>query len=293
MGSRRTKRSKSRSVKRSKSFRKTQPKKRSKSRSKSSSKTTRKYKSKYGNKLIEFVPQGYHLIRKLGDGVAGIVLLLCRHESKSDCKVLKVSKLKNPVIKEQFERELVMQKKFEAAGLGPKIYRVGKFSKGNTEYGVIEMERVSGTFDDMLKTKQPKHVLDWIVDSVDKITKELCKHGLIHGDAHFGNFAYQDQPNGKKKPMLIDFGLACCKTKTKCDPRLEYITIIRNLPFEEESKIETHNLEYLLRRFIDIYRRRYNPRLDIDEDSIEDEYEHLQFDKYLPKLASKLSSHRT
>jgi hypothetical protein len=334
MASHRKKRSKSRPVKRSKSSRKTKSRKKSKSRvkshptkrsksshktkskskvkkrSKSSHKTkskskvkskpviSRKYKSKYGNKLIRFIPQGYHLIRKLGDGVAGVVYLLCRYES--DCKVLKIVKLKNPVIKEQFERELIMQKKFEASGLGPKIYRVGKFKKGKIEYGIIEMERVSGTFDDILKTRQPKHVLDWIVDSVDKITKELCKHGRIHGDAHFGNFAYQVQHGGKApvnprnvmgKPMLIDFGLSCCKGKIKCDPRLEYITIIRGLPFQEDSGIEEHNLEYLLRRFVDIYHKRYNPHLHIDEDSIEDEFNDLQR-KYFPKLDSKLSSHR-
>jgi predicted Ser/Thr protein kinase len=304
------KRSKSHPAKRSKSSRKIKSKKRSKSRSKSHSTKKRsksshkikpkskvkskpvishKYKSKYGNKLIRFIPQGYHLIKKLGDGVAGVVYLLCRHES--DCKVLKIVKLKNPVIREQFERELIMQKKFEASGLGPKIYRVGKFKKGKTEYGVIEMERVSGTFDDILKTRQPKHVLDWIVDSVDKITKELCKHGLIHGDAHFGNFAYQNQPNGKRKPMLIDFGLSCCKGKVKCDPRLEYITIIRGLPFMEDSGIEEHNLEYLLRLFVDIYHKRYNPHLHIDEDSVEDEFDDAQR-RYLPLLDSRLASHR-
>jgi tRNA A-37 threonylcarbamoyl transferase component Bud32 len=225
-------------------------------------------------------------VKKLGKGAAASALLLC-HDG-SDCRVLKVSNISKPVLKEQFERERVMLKRFESAGLGPKVFRIGKFKKGNTEYGVIEMERVSGTFDDILRKRQSRETLDWVVDSTDKIVKELCKYGLIHGDAHFGNFAYQDQPNGKRKPMLIDFGLACCKRKTRCDPRLEYITLIRDMPFEE-AKIESHNLDYLMKRFIAIYRKRYNPELRDSEYDIEEEFSNLRH-KYARKLHSNFDN---
>jgi tRNA A-37 threonylcarbamoyl transferase component Bud32 len=269
--------SKKHAIKRSKSVAK---------RSKSKRSIGSQSRHRYGGKFDSFLPMGYSLIRKLGSGAAGIALLLCRNGS--DCKVLKVSKLKDPKVREHFERELVMHKKFEAAGIGPRIFRTGKFRKGDTEYGVIEMARVSGTFDDLLKVRQSKKVLDWIVESVDKIVDKLCEYGLIHGDTHFGNLAYNEQPNGKRKPMMIDFGLACCKKKTKCNPALEYLTIIRDMPFDE-SGIEDHNLDYLMDRFISIYRKRYDPNLSDDWKSIDRKFNKRRSD-YAPKLKSKLKN---
>lgn len=206
----------------------------------------------------------YTSTKKIGEGETGKVYLLCKG---SKCVVRKMIKLDYDYT-EPFDHEVEMHKKFEKAGLAPKLYGYGIITKGSSKYAVLEMEPISGTFDDLLRVPQSKKTLDWIVSSTKSILHKMCKYGLIHGDAHVGNFAYKSLSNGKRKALLIDFGLSCCVKKAKCNERLEYIKLLESL----DEGIQD-NLNYLKKQFQIIYEKRFrsDSRTDNEVNKMYDE----------------------
>ena len=221
----------------------------------------------YGKGLNPFVPPGYRLVKQLGKGEAGKAFLICHNGS--GCRVLKVVKLRGSGDKRLFIHEAAMQRRFHAHDLAPAVYKVGTFQKGKTEYGLIEMELVSGTFDDLLKTRQDQAMLDWVLRSIDDLIARMCQADLIHGDLHNGNIAFIDR-GGARKVMLIDFGFSCCLKATKCDPRLEYIQSLRSMSLG--PKINKSNVAYLESRLLATYRAKFNPRLKDDTKSWDREH---------------------
>jgi tRNA A-37 threonylcarbamoyl transferase component Bud32 len=241
-------RSKNLSRKKTQSRRKRSKSKHHKKRSKSAK---RKAEQKY-----ELTPiSDYTSVKKIGEGENGKVYLLCEGRK---CVVRKMIKLDYDYL-EPFNHEVEMQKKFAKAHLAPKLYGYGVITKGKSKYAVLDMEQISGTFDDLIQVPQSKETLDWIVSSVNKILRKMCKHGLIHGDAHLGNFAYKDLPHSKRKALLIDFGLSCCIKKAECNERLEYIKLLESLDTRNQN-----NLNYLKKQFQSIYNKRFgsDPRTD-------------------------------
>ena len=242
--------------------------KRYKSRRNMRSKSSKNIRSKNSRpkiktgKLIQKAspPFKYTSMEEIGAGANATVYLLCNAEH--ECRVRKVMSLFPGTVK-IFEHEIAMHKKFEQAGLAPKLYRYGRYVENGDKYGFIEMDLVSGTFYDLLKAHQSPKTLEWIVSSVNKIIDQLCEHRLIHGDAHLENFAYNNLPNGEREALLIDFGRSCCIQEIKCNKRLEYQMLLTNLPYSHD--ITKNNLEYIERRFTDIYNR-------LDMDSSMDDY---------------------
>lgn len=228
----------------------------------------------YGKNFDKLIPPGFRLVKILGEGASGKAYLVCHNGVK--CRAYKVSKLRNYKDEELFFREAEMIKRFNKFKLAPHIYRVGTFKRGDANYGLIEMDLIDGTLDDLLSKHQSKEALDEILADIDKLISQMCKHGLIHGDFHTGNIGYKIRANGSIKLILIDFGYSCCLRKVKCQPRLEYIQLLRTLSM---SELNPHNEKYLFNHIISLYRERFNSRLKSSKTSLEEEL-YLITDKY-------------
>lgn len=254
--------------KRSKSAKRVRSK--SASRIKSSQKSTKPKKLSVATYILPPLSD-YTSVKKIGEGEGGKVYLLCKGRK---CVARKMIQVNNYT--EVFDHEIKMHKKFEKIKLAPKLYGYGMILKGKSKYGAIDMEPISGTFYDLLKTSQSKKTLDWIVSSVNRILRQMCKHGIVHGDAHIANFAYKNLPNGKRKALLIDFGLSCCINKTECNERLEYMKLIETLDIGNQN-----NLGYLRKQFQTIYDERFRSSSKTDNE-INKEYDQLFQDDFGP-----------
>lgn len=207
----------------------------------------------------EIKPESSYIsIKKIGEGVDGEVYLLC---NGSGCIARKKIILEyHPA--ELFEHEVAMYKKFEKAGLAPKLYgyKIITNKKGVVKYGILDMEPISGTFEDLLKSPQSTQMLDWMVSSIGRIMARLCKYGLIHGDSHFGNFAYRDLSNGGREALFIDFGRSCCIQETKCNERLEYAKLLEYLNHKIRYSIDINmnNLKYLKNELEKTYNKKFH-----------------------------------
>jgi tRNA A-37 threonylcarbamoyl transferase component Bud32 len=181
-----------------------------------------------------------------------------------------------------FLQEAAMQKRFAAAGLAPPVYRVGMFKKGRVNYGLLEMGLVDGTLDDLLEKRQPRATLDWVLSSIDGLINGMCDAGLIHGDFHFGNIGVMRWEDGMSL-TLIDFGLSCCLRPTKCNPRLEYMQVLRSVRL---SGVSRANEEYLIDQLLALYRKRFNPKLRGTQAALDQEWREVSA-PYYRKVMSK------
>jgi len=224
------------------------------------------FKHSYGKGLDNFITPGYHLIKQLGKGSFGEVFLACKEDMET-CKAYKMTKFKHRDDEETLDIEIKMQKKFANVGLAPKIYKSGTFKVGKYTYGIIEMDRVAGTLDDLLKKQVPTSLLDKIIEWLGDIIETMCAHNLVHADFHFGNTAFnllateEDAKSNKIaiQLLLIDFGWSCCIDKNiKCIPQLELSQLLRTA---DMSNMNKHNEKYLKNKLLDLYRENYNPKL--------------------------------
>lgn len=229
---------------------------------------------KYGNILHDFVGNDYDIIKLLGKGSYGRVYLTCANDI-FDCRVIKIQYL-DSIDKDDLFHEIAMQKKFAEIDLAPQIYNYkivkSKNNKeGKKEFGLIEMEKVDGVLDDILKVRQPKKILDSIVIWIADLIDTLCENNLVHGDMHFGNIGYSIILKNNKtdvsldnisdnflfKLMLIDFGWSCCKHKEiRCNPELELLQVIRTINI---GKMDQFNREYLFDKFYTLYNTSFTP----------------------------------
>lgn len=298
------KRSKSRSRRtRTKFYKNSFKKSRSRIRPKKMSSIEQKYISeKYGHILHDFVGNDYDIIKLLGKGSYGRVYLTCANDI-FDCRVVKIQYL-DSTDKDDLFHEIAMQQKFAEIDLAPRIYNYKivkgenrKNNKGKKEFGLIEMEKVDGVLDDILKVRQPKKILDSIVIWIADLIDTLCENNLVHGDMHFGNIGYSIILKNNKtdvsldnisdnflfKLMLIDFGWSCCKHKEiKCNPELELLQVIRTINI---GKMDQFNRDYLFDKFYTLYNTSFTPlykrKMPIKNiiDKVEREWD-TKFDKY-------------
>jgi hypothetical protein len=167
-----------------------------------SDKTKNLLKTKYGITI----PQGYYLSKLLGVGQSGTVYIICKTVNNDCGRAIKIQHNSDG-----FNKEVKMHKTFENLGLAPRLYE--SQNQGKKTY--IVSERFDGTFENVLKVKQDKKVLDDMFDYIKDSYYIMKKNNLIHGDLHWGNVAYKEE-NKKIKYFLNDFGYST-KMKTKVD----------------------------------------------------------------------------
>jgi tRNA A-37 threonylcarbamoyl transferase component Bud32 len=244
----------------------------------------------HNNVLKDFLPPGYRIIMQLGKGAFGVTYLGCK--DRYNCHAFKIVKLKNDYEDRMFVAEVEMQQKFAKYGLAPKVYKhsiVGPGRDGNV-YGVIEMDRIAGTLDDLLKNEVPTELLDRIIVWVGDLIEAMCAHNLVHGDLHPGNIAYnlvvtgtEADPKIALQILPIDFGWSCCVDKDiNCIPELELSQLLRGIGL---SKFNKSNERYLIDKLLEIYRENYNPRLP--NNSFAFDRENMKYVKMYTKMLPK------
>ena len=272
-----------------------------------------KLESRFGSKLLQSIPPGYHLVKKLGEGAFGIALLIGK--SMFDTLVMKLQIVKDD---RQFDHEVEMQKKFAAVHLAPKVLDVKTWSHRGQRVAAILMNKVDGILDAFLSTDQPTAALDqivrWTVDAIQK----MCDAKLTHGDMHFQNFAYVvDLPDGKEEeddaefvpvddidgaeedendefkatrtrvcqnepraaklvllPLLIDFGWS---SHHGCFPQLELIQALRTASRRYNKNMSSSNERYLQDNLYRLYKSNYSTSLKKSQDAYEREWHKLMY----------------
>jgi serine/threonine protein kinase len=147
------------------------------------------------NKLFEMIslslPENYEIYDYINEGANGAVYLICNKKNNGDCKALKIAILENKEKIDDFLAEVKYNQIFAQYNLGPKIYSHKIFPFKQDTYGLIVMEKIDGTLEDLLKTRKSKEVLDTIMNWIEYSIKMMCKYNLTHGDLHWGNIGYK------------------------------------------------------------------------------------------------------
>jgi hypothetical protein len=223
--------------------------------------------NKYSKNLNKCIPEDYEIKKFIGKGVNGSVYLICKNaSSEENCRIIKIQKIKD---KKLIENEIRMQKLFYSKGLAPKIHNVCNFKMNKNNYILIDMEPIFGTLDTLLTKKLDTKFLRELLTWVTNYIKKLCELNLTHGDFHWGNFGYNVKPTGKLSNILIDFSWSSAK---KCNPRLEFIQLLRTSTFDN---IEKNNSKYLEDSLYEIYTKEYNNKLLKNNDAYDREWNKL------------------
>ena len=208
------------------------------------------------------LPENYVIKDCLGQGAFGSVLLICDKNKPSDCKALKVVKIKKRQQLTDFLDEIKYGRLFFKYGLGPEIFDTLLLNRPNgKKLGIIVMEKIDMTLEKYLRDEKPRHILDRIVNWIQNFINEMCKHNLVHGDLHFDNIGLKLTKDGKMRPLLIDFGYS---TKFTCQPMIEYLQLIRTVD-PSYSKMNINNYNYLHSRLLHLFTKDYIIEKDIEK----------------------------
>ena len=94
----------------------------------------------------------------LGQGAFGSVLLICDKNKTSDCKALKVVKIKKREQLTDFLDEIKYGRLFSKYGLGPEIFDTLLLNRPNgKKLGIIVMEKIDITLEKFLRDEQTSH----------------------------------------------------------------------------------------------------------------------------------------
>lgn len=279
----------------------------------------KKYVARFGAKLLDAVPKGYQLVRKLGEGAFGVALLACKNQF--ECLVLKIQIVDDD---RKFNHEVAMQKKFAAVGLAPQVLDMKTWNHRGQRIASIVMTKIDGILDSFLAVEQPKHVLDqllvWITDAI----KKMCDSSLTHADYHFSNLAYivttsdgdvdddeefvpvageegdedefkatrvavrKNEPHSSRftlTPILIDFGWS---SSGSCFPQLELIQALRTASRRYNPKMPLSNQKYMQDELYKLYTKNYNPKLSKTQEAYEKEWDKLM-DKQVEIVERQIS----
>jgi len=112
--------------------------------------------------------------------------------------------------------EMVITKYLADMLIAPEIYDM---ALGSDE-GILIMEKYDGTLSDVLFNYQNNRNIDidFYINKVIELTKQMHKEGIIHRDLNTNNIVYKNDGSVR----FIDFGLSCFSN----DPRLRNIDII-------------------------------------------------------------------
>jgi hypothetical protein len=250
---------------------------------------------KFGKEFLKHIPQGHHVVKKIGEGSFGVALLTAN--GPFERLVVKLQVVQDVC---QFQHEVEMGRKFAAAGLAPKILDVKQWTHRGKHIAAIVMNKIDGILEDLLKHKQSDQVLNqilfWVVDSM----KRMCAAKLTHGDMHAGNIGFTleidiadasaDEKDDTEyvpkddeetdtielrgsrfvlKPTLIDFGWS---TAGQCNPELELIQFLRTSSRRYNDKMPSSNENYLQSNLYQMYHNNYNKKLRNSQNAFEDEW---------------------
>ena len=216
------------------------------------------------------LPDNYVIKDCLGQGAFGSVLLICDKNKPSDCKALKVVKIKTREKLKDFLDEIKYGRLFSNYGLGPEIFDTLLLNRPNgKKLGIIVMEKIDMTLEKFLRDEQRRDTLDRIINWIQHYVNQMCKYNLVHGDLHFDNIGLKLTKDGKMRPLLIDFGYS---SRNKCEPMLEYLQLLRTVD-PSYSKMNINNYNYLHSRLLHIFTKDYVIEKDIEK----------QFDKSIAR----------
>jgi len=229
----------------------------------------------YGSSLLSKL-DGYVPINIIGSGMFGTVFLICK--GRYNCRACKIVEIKTTKNAFNYQKEVIMQKKFMAIGMAPKIYDTFSFTIGTKTYAGIIMEKIDGTIEDLLKNPLPVEFLDRLIVWIGDIIETLCANDIIHGDMHPGNLGFKLLPNASDgisvQILFIDFGWSCCEKSVACYPEFELLQFIRVLYlYKVKNSSNPFNLNYLLPKFIKLYNDNYTPLLDTDFSNVQKNYD--------------------
>ena len=207
----------------------------------------KKFIRKYGKGFIENLPPRFKVLKQIGKGAFGSVYLLCQIEDDGCIPkyVLKIQKKPISMTTKKFvrdiEREVEMHAEFQSYKLAPELIADYMFYKGKQLFSVIIMKKVNVITDDLDSFPNNRSDVNEyckaVVKGVDGIVKQMCKHGLSHGDMHNENIAFigeralWDTPKPYKL-ILIDFGKAVLR---KCSPSMEILQLIRTIMIDKQK----------------------------------------------------------
>ena len=167
--------------------------------------------------------------------------------SRNSCNYIKdINKFENEVKTQILLKEI-----------SPKIYNYNIYKHKRKNVGFIDMEKIDGTFMDMLEDELSNDELDYIVSVIVDMLLYLAKNKIYHGDLHFGNIGYKFKNKNNKsnikddiKPYLIDFGMS---RNNVVSIEMELLKTIKSLDIKVQKRMNTKNRQYLIKKLYDIY----------------------------------------
>lgn len=158
------------------------------------------------------------------------------------------------VTKEDFEREVRIQKKASKLGLAPKVIDLWSTDKG----GVIIMEPVKETAYRLilnLKTeKEADKLLNIILDKIE----ELHRAGITHGDAHTRNIMFTKKDIEDSDLRFIDFRRSEISTQEKSE---DYKSLLLDINVIIDTITTACEISKTDREFLEKIKKDYNLNL--------------------------------
>ena len=178
---------------------------------------------------------GLSILRYLGGGAYGKAFLV-EHVMNRTRYVLKVTR-------ENAQKEVAMQRAFNAVGLAPRVHFMYTTRNG---VWVIIMEPAEYTLQELLcLTGANLKKVNFIADSVVFLLAKMHMARLIHGDMHDENIMFaRSASTGTFFPVLIDLGFAKSGLNSIVDAE-KLITILYNFKYPLVS-IFTSKLQHFL-----------------------------------------------
>lgn len=222
----------------------------------------------YSNKIIKDISSysiilpssnGFRIIKTIKNENGKAVYIISNNKEERIAKVIPLHLVGN---------EIEIIEKLSKLDLSPIIFKTEIISNKDEDNAYIEMEKMTGTINDILSERMSDDDLNIISILVLKLLRKLSELSISHGDFHWKNigFNYNSIKDGiNLKVIDLEFG------DFKVNERLDILQLIRTLDKKYMQDIDNYNRDYITVRLLKLYNSKYNK--NISKKDIENEYE--------------------
>jgi predicted Ser/Thr protein kinase len=155
----------------------------------------------------------------LGEGTVGSVFYAC--ERKDKCAAVKIQVIRTEEEAKSYHDELMTQKAFANAGIGPKVY-TDCFVQldDNVALAAIVMETLDMMLDDFLSKRRTSDELKAAAEGLTRVWEALTRHRFTHGDLALFNIARTTSGRW----TLLDFDRSSANSRLY-SPRVDWLRL--------------------------------------------------------------------